>query len=68
MEISFVFAVLVTVVYVLINFFWWLIKTHPVNEVKPYKEQERPYVDPKVFNDVIKHQQQQRVKMYKGKL
>lgn len=68
MEISFILTVLVMVIYTLYEFVKWLIKTHPIKDVEPYKEQERPYVDSKVFNDVMKHQQQQRVKMYKGKL
>jgi len=36
-------------------------------EVEPYKEQERPYVNPKEFNEVMKHQAKVRNTMYRGK-
>jgi hypothetical protein len=36
-------------------------------EVERYQEQERPYIDPKVFNEVMRHQQQERIRMYKGR-
>ena len=42
-------------------------KSTLIEEAKPYQEQERPYVDPAHFNEVMKHQQKQLRKMYKGK-
>ena len=36
-------------------------------EVERYQEMERPYIDPKVFNEVMRHQQQERIRMYKGR-
>jgi hypothetical protein len=36
-------------------------------EVERYQEMERPYIDPKVFNEVMRHQQEERIRMYKGR-
>jgi hypothetical protein len=36
-------------------------------EVERFQEMERPYIDPKVFNEVMRHQQQERIRMYKGR-
>jgi hypothetical protein len=38
-----------------------------VKEAEPYQEQERPYIDPKEFNKVMRHQKRERHKMYRGK-
>ena len=36
-------------------------------EVERFQEMERPYIDPKVFNEVMRHQQEERIRMYKGR-
>lgn len=59
------FAVVVGIIY----FFLCLKDSleEEMKEAEPYREQERPYVDPKEFNKVMRHQQKERVRMYRGK-
>jgi|LakMenE01Jun11ns_1017448.scaffolds.fasta_scaffold8894521_2 hypothetical protein len=51
---------------------WYLaIKVQEFNqeqkEAEPFQEQERPYVNPAHFNEVMKHQAKVRKTMYRGK-
>jgi hypothetical protein len=74
MIIALIFASITAIVWVYILQDWLKFNRKELKElerqrkeVERYQEQERPYIDPKVFNEIIRHQQQERIRMYKGR-
>ena len=73
MNISVIFAVAVVLFFTATLFAWYLFfdaycrGKYDREEATPYKEQERPYVDPKEFNEVMKHKAKERKRLYRGK-
>lgn len=73
MSIGLIFTVLLVIFFFATTFSWFLFfdsymkGKYDREEATPYQEQERPYVDPKEFNDVMKHQAKERKRLYRGK-
>ena len=74
MIIALIFASITAIVWVYILQDWLKFNRKELQElerqrkeVERYQEMERPYIDPKVFNEIIRHQQQERIRMYKGR-
>ena len=74
MIIALIFASITAIVWVYILQDWLKFNRKELKElerqrkeVERYQEMERPYIDPKVFNEVMRHQQQERIRMYKGR-
>jgi hypothetical protein len=74
MIIALIFASITAIVWVYILKDWLKFNRKELKElerqrkeVERFQEMERPYIDPKVFNEVMRHQQEERIRMYKGR-